>query len=269
VVDAIRDIINSAESDLVLSTYSIVQMQAKAHLLVEHIKRAVTRGVQVRLFVRQRNAWPDQMDELLGLHDAGVKIYADLRNHAKVAIADRSRAMLFSANFDGNHGLDSGVEVGYRLKEPDAIDELVRYIDHAITNADARFYRDPVLAELDGRLAARWCKSWARGTRIKVACDSAAFSRLAKESHAGPCLYEELAGDSVRLFVGGVVVEGKYEGEMLAGTVSPSSAGSTASDRLKEWMRSPRSRTDNVTLARGFFGGTLEHVRYGSGSDGL
>jgi hypothetical protein len=260
-VGAIQEIIQSAQKDLILSTYSIVQMQAKPHLLHAHILRAVERGVRVRLFVRQRNAWPDQMGELVVLHDAGVSIHADLRNHAKVAIADRVRAILFSANFDGIHGLDSGVEVGYRLKEGGAIGELVRYMEHAITNADTSFRRDPTAAELDGRLAAKWCKSWPRESDLAVACPSKEFAFLSNEAAEGPCLYEKLNDTRYRLYVGGAVVDGAFERETFVSNVGPMSDGRDAASRLKEWMKSPRTRADNIPVSRGFFAGRFRHAR--------
>jgi hypothetical protein len=260
-VGAIQEIIQSAQKDLILATYSIVQMQAKPHLLHDHILRAVERGVRVRLFVRQRNAWPDQMGELVVLHDAGVSIHADLRNHAKVAIADSVRAMLFSANFDGIHGLDSGVEVGYRLKESSAIGELVRFMEHAITNADTSFRRNPTAAELDGRLAARWCKSWPRESELAVACQPEEFGVLAKQAAAGPCLYEELNDKQYRLYVGGAVVDGVFERDTCVSSVGPTPDGCDAAARLKEWMKSPRIRGDSVPVARGFFAGRFRHAR--------
>jgi hypothetical protein len=261
-VAAIQEIIQSAQKDLILSTYSIVQMQVKPHLLHDHILRAVERGVRVRLFVRQRNAWPDQMGDLVVLHDAGVSIHADLRNHAKVAIADSVRATLFSANFDGIHGLDSGVEVGYRLKESSAIGELVRYMEHAITNADTRFRRDPTAAELDGRLAARWCKSWPRDGNVIVKCSAAEFAVLAEEASSGPCLFEDFGAHRVCLYVRGALVEGSFEDGVLACTIRPTNDRCSAEVRLKEWMKASRIRADITPIARGFFAGKFKRTEH-------
>ncbi len=257
---AIQEIVQSAKNNLILSTYSIVQMQAKPHLLFTHILQAVDRGVRVQLFVRQRNAWPDQMGELVLLHDAGVSIHADLRNHAKVAIADKARAMLFSANFDGIHGLDSGVEVGYRLKENGAVCELVRYMEHAITNADTNFRRDPTVAELDGQLAARWCKPWPRQNDLLVACPRRDFALLAKETAAGPCLYEQLNDKRFRLYIGRVAVDGAFEQNTFVSSVGATSDEIDAVTRLKEWMKSPRIRNDKMPLSRGFFAGRFHQA---------
>lgn len=259
-VGGIQEVIQSTRNDLILATYSIVQMQAKPHLVHDHILRAVDRGVRVRLFVRQRNAWPDQMGELVVLHDAGVRIHADLRNHAKVAIADSTRAMLFSANFDGVHGLDSGVEVGYRLKESSAIGELVRYMEHAIANADASFHRDPIAAELDGQLAARWCKPWPRKSEVTIDCSPKEFAFLAKEAVAGPCLYEQLNDNQYRLYVGEAVVDGVFDRDTCVSSVSNASDGCDAAKRLKEWMKSPRIHGEGLPVARGFFAGKFRHT---------
>jgi hypothetical protein len=55
-LQAVRRVIQSSTANLILSTYSVVQMREKRELLLDDISRAARRGVRVRLFVRQRNA---------------------------------------------------------------------------------------------------------------------------------------------------------------------------------------------------------------------
>ena len=138
-LDAIHRTIATAKKSIVLATYSLVGMREKPSLLFDSVQAAIGRGVRVRLFIRQRNAWPEQMKDVVALHDMGVEIHADLRNHAKVAIADDRTAVVFSANFDANHGLDSGVEVGVCVGDEPSLRELSRYMEHVITHADTRF----------------------------------------------------------------------------------------------------------------------------------
>jgi phosphatidylserine/phosphatidylglycerophosphate/cardiolipin synthase-like enzyme len=254
-LDAIRSTVRSATQDLVLATYSIVQMQARRELLFDDIVRAASKGVRVRLFVRQRNAYPDQMEDLVALHAAGVSIHGDTRNHAKVAIADGADAVLFSANFDGIHGLDSGVEVGYRLRDAAAVKELSRYLEHAMAHADTRFCLDPSAKDLDGHLAARWCKEWSRGDELLVRVRSDEFSLLRKETSTGPCLYE-VADDSHCLFyAGNAVVSATLDGRAWNLTVQTRPSEEAADARLREWMRSIRFQGNRQQGARGIFAG--------------
>ncbi len=52
-----------AQRTLTLSSYSIVGMMSNPEMLFDDIVSAVKRGVQVRLFVRQRNAFSGQRGE--------------------------------------------------------------------------------------------------------------------------------------------------------------------------------------------------------------
>jgi hypothetical protein len=258
---SIRTVIDSAQSSLILSSYSIVGMQETPGLLFDNICGAVKRGVQVQLFLRQRNASPEQMQDVIALHDAGVSIHADTRNHAKVAIADETHAVLFSANFDRNHGLDSGVEIGYRLAFPAAIAELLRYMQHAIQNANTEFVRNPTHRQLDGNLAARWCKPWPNDVQSDVECPVAVFSQFAAQSETAPCLFEIDSGSRVQLFLGDATVFMRLCDERLIVDEAPlQDCGEPpicSADRVGQWLRSVRGGGDTTSLRRGFFSGLL------------
>jgi phosphatidylserine/phosphatidylglycerophosphate/cardiolipin synthase-like enzyme len=254
-LQGIRRVIQSASTDLVLSTYSVVQMQAKRELLLDDIFKAARRGVRVRLFVRQRNAYQDQMDDVVAMNDEGVLIHGDTRNHAKVAIADNAEAILFSANFDGHHGLDNGVEVGYRLQERAAVDELVRYLEHAIANSDTRFCRDPSAEQLDGKLAARWCKAWEHEKALSVHASPEELLLLEREGASGPCLFEVSADREYRFHLGMAVAEGYSDGQDWHLRVQLRPGEGTAERKLRDWMKSSRSPGDGLSLRRGIFAG--------------
>jgi hypothetical protein len=66
----------------------------------------------------------------------GVQLYPCSLNHAKGAIADRERGALFSANFDADYGLISDVEVGVRLDHTPALEEALKFFEHAIAEHD-------------------------------------------------------------------------------------------------------------------------------------
>ena len=248
---AIHETIDAAQHDLTLATYSIVGMRENPALLVTPLRRALERGVKIRLFVRQRNGYPDQMREVVELYEAGVLIHGDLRNHAKFVIADETKALLFSANFDSKHGLDSGVEVGARIDDPAALHDLKRYADHAIANADAEFLRNPQLCDLDGRLAARWCKRWNFGSEVHLSCTKAS-SHLAKlATEPGPCLFESGPSSDLRVYLGTSVLEGEVQdGTAVIGKVVDSEQN--ADDRLQSWLASVRQASNASAYQRGF-----------------
>ena len=253
---AIHNTIDAAREDLTLSTYSIFGMHQNPALLVDHVYRAIDRGVRVRVFVRQRNAWPDQMEELVALHAAGAKIHADVRNHAKVAIADDTVAVLFSANFDAKHGLDSGVEGGVRIDDKETVHELSRYMNHVIDHADTEFVHNPTLADLNGRLAARWCKDWKGNLDVRVRCNLSEFSGLVEHAKKGPCLFER-TDRQVRFYVGRTILEGEEYGGTITASPSPEEISQSAADRLKDWLKSVRDRGKRAKSERGFFPGRM------------
>jgi hypothetical protein len=191
------------------------------------------------------------------MSDEGVQIHGDTRNHAKVAIADGTSAILFSANFDGHHGLDNGVEVGYRIREQPAIDQLERYLEHAIAESDTRFCRDPSADQLDGKLAARWCKPWGRENDLSVRTSPEDLSLLEDEGASGPCLFEALADGQYRFYLGKAVAEGYPDGQEWHLRVQLCPAEGTADMRLREWLKSSRFAGAGQPVSRGVFAGVF------------
>jgi hypothetical protein len=86
-------------------------------LLLEALEDARKRGVQVEMLLRDRAR---DLPEIATLLDLGVEVRENRENHAKYAIADGCDGLLFSANFDGVHGLTDGVETGVRLRQEEA-----------------------------------------------------------------------------------------------------------------------------------------------------
>jgi phosphatidylserine/phosphatidylglycerophosphate/cardiolipin synthase-like enzyme len=248
---AIHDTIDAAQQELTLATYSIVGMSENPALLITPLQRALERGVRIRLFVRQRNGYREQMREVVKLHDAGVQIHGDLRNHAKFVIADKNKALLFSANFDSKHGLDSGVEVGARINDPAALYDLKRYADHAIENADAEFVRNPHLGDLNGQLAARWCKRWNLDSEIQLACPGASNLLAKWATESGPCLFEAGSSSDLRLYLGTAVLKGDIQsGATVIREVADSDQH--VDDRLQSWLASVRQGGNANAIQRGF-----------------
>ncbi|MCK5230527.1 MAG: phospholipase D family protein [Desulfobulbaceae bacterium] len=115
--------IEHAKQRIFLASYSFTSMQENSKLLLERLIDAANRGVKIELFLRVRT---QDLSDLSPLLQVGVQVRGNLENHAKYVIVDNDFAALFTANFDGKHGLTSGVEVGVRLAK-DEFQPLTNY----------------------------------------------------------------------------------------------------------------------------------------------
>jgi phosphatidylserine/phosphatidylglycerophosphate/cardiolipin synthase-like enzyme len=248
----ICDVIARAKHQLTLASYSVTGMNKKPHLLLQPLQEALARGVSVRLFVRQQNPSASQRADLCTLFDMGVEVFGDLRNHAKGVLADGTYGALFSCNFDAAHGLDSGVEVGVRLDGSPALMHFEHYLEHAMRFADARFVRNPTLGELDGKLAARWCKEWPWVREPKIVCAPPEARQFLAEAAQGPVLYEKI-GNDLRLYAGRTTFVLRRKEECAEGAIEPPPDDMDVCQRLDSWLSSVRRQTRNEDVPeRGF-----------------
>lgn len=144
-LDEIIAIINQANEYLYLSTYSIVGLN-NIEELFQSIKRAIERDVSVSIFCRGMNYRNDHLDGVSKLSEIGCKIYADVYNHSKGVINEKT-GMIFTANIDGNHGLNNGFEVGSILNEPQRI-EFLDFHKRLIETAFYEFKNNPTRNDL-------------------------------------------------------------------------------------------------------------------------
>lgn len=121
-LNEIITIIDHSNQYLYLSTFSIVGLNS-LQKIIQSIKKAVERGVSVSIFCRGMNYRNDHLEGASELFEIGCKIYGDVFNHSK-GVINENKAMLFTANIDGNHGLTNGFEVGYLLSETQRIEFL-------------------------------------------------------------------------------------------------------------------------------------------------
>jgi phosphatidylserine/phosphatidylglycerophosphate/cardiolipin synthase-like enzyme len=121
-LDEIVNVINEAKEFIYLSTYSIVGLNT-LNELVKAIKNAIDRNVSVSVFCRGMNYRNDHLEGVSKLRDIGCNIYADVYNHSKGVINEKS-GLIFTANIDGNHGLTNGFEVGYILDKTQRLEFL-------------------------------------------------------------------------------------------------------------------------------------------------
>jgi hypothetical protein len=206
IASTIVEVSDAAQSDLVLATFSIANMsyrlpraQMRPELLLEPVRRAVQRGVRVRLLMRGRNFLPAARAEATVFAEAGAEIIPDRSNHAKGVIADRTLGALFSANFTVPRGLTGGIEVGMRLDDTPALAEASRYFDHVMAEANMTFIQDPALGDLADTLYAEALTRWPLRRTLPVIARDSDWRQLAMEQGVVP--YERV-GNAVTIYSG-------------------------------------------------------------------
>ena len=204
------------------------------------VHAAISRGVKVTLLVRPRRNLPRHLAEAAELAQAGAEIYGDTRTHVKAAIADERHGALFSANFDFEHGLTSGVEVGCRLDGTPALADTTRYLRHAIDQATLTYAVRPTHRDLDERLDAGWRVPWPLGERVQVTAASDERAALAQAAEKGPVLFTTRSPGQLELHVGSQrwhLTRGEQDRYEL--TRSAPGDGTGSRDTLARWLGTP------------------------------
>lgn len=133
-LNEIITIINQANEYLYLSTYSVTGLNSLEELF-QSIEKATERGVSVFIFCRGMNYRNDHLEGVSKLREIGCEIYADVFNHSK-GVINESTGMIFTANIDGNHGLNNGFEVGYILNKT----QIIEFLDFHKKLIETSFY---------------------------------------------------------------------------------------------------------------------------------
>ena len=249
ILRTVHDIVDRARSELLLATFGLRGLTQHVDLLHERIAAARGRGVEVTLLCRGRNNIAEHRREATALAELGVRVVGDSLTHAKAAIADGRHGALFSANFDSEHGLTSGVEVGVRLDGLPALAEARRYLLHAIDHADLTFAVGPTQARLDASFGAQWRRPWAGSRTVSVVADEADWRALATATP--PVLYAQ-RGDLTRLYANGG--EWLLENGKLRIVRAPTRGGATL-DLMNTWWGER-----DTAERRGFFPAELVRV---------
>lgn len=137
---SIVSLVKGAQSDIFISTYSVVELE-KIPELVEELRNANDRGITVRLFCRAMNHRKDHLDSCLKLKGIGIEIYGDYFNHSK-GIYSGDEGILFTANIDGNHGLINGFEVG-AIMNRNQLNDFKNFLEWQIGTAPFHFEVNP------------------------------------------------------------------------------------------------------------------------------
>jgi cardiolipin synthase len=103
-------------------------------IIVEHIVRAKLRGVKVHVMTRPSHSLrADKLVAGIGnlkiMHDVGIGVHKirHLKLHAKMLLADKSRAIIGSINLSPG-SFDKRRELAIRLKERDILSRLVQVV---------------------------------------------------------------------------------------------------------------------------------------------
>jgi len=188
ILAGIQSVVAAAQHTLLLASYSFTGMREKPALLLNALADARHRGVQVEMLLRDRSR---DLPEIAALLDVGVEVRANRENHAKYAVADGDNGLLFSANFDGVHGLTDGVETGVWLRRDEAL-EVAKWHAQMWRETPSQALRWPTSEAFARALPAiRHERPAFLGERLSITGDADALSRCAAILK-GPCL---LVGD--------------------------------------------------------------------------
>jgi phosphatidylserine/phosphatidylglycerophosphate/cardiolipin synthase-like enzyme len=199
---AIHDVIATATHRLRLATYSLNGMEDRPDLLLDPVAAAIDHGVRVEFLLRAMNWRDHHRHDAALLHRLGVTLVADDANHAKAAIADDHAGLLFSANFDAQHGLDagSGIEVGVRLDGTPALSHLIAYLDHSTHYATRRFVDQPTAQALHDHLNEAWHTAWPLDATLAIHADATIWNQLAAATT--PVLWQRQSTSHLTLIAG-------------------------------------------------------------------
>lgn len=114
--ERVKELIDSAEKTIIVSGWSF----GTNHSILEALTKAAERGVAVKVFARVAFG---NTEALAALVAKGANVQGHDRYHAKMVIADSSKALLMTSNFT-ERGLDTGFETGIEL-EGDEISALI------------------------------------------------------------------------------------------------------------------------------------------------
>lgn len=199
ILAGIQSVIAAAHQTLLLASYSFTGMREKPTLLLNALADARKRGVQVEMLLRDRSR---DLPEIAALLAIGVGVRANRENHAKYAIADGHYGLLFSANFDGVHGLTNGVETGVRLRRDEALEVAKWHAQMWRETPSQALYLATSGAFAQAAPAIRQERPAFLGERLSITGDEDVLSRCAAILR-GPCLLadrgDETAPHLVRL----------------------------------------------------------------------
>jgi hypothetical protein len=255
-------VIESAQKELLLATWAAKKIEQDPELLIHPLEMAMQRGVAVRMLARRRNPDESNRQSLKILANLGVEIFGDERNHAKGAIADRQRGVMFSANFDAQHGLTSGIEMGVVLDKTKALGDFYRYLNFAMKMASNIFVPQPTHQEMNERLWLKTKISWPLAMDLSVVAEPRCWSHFSEAVGNDPVLFSP--NETCRgflLFIGNEAFSVNPRAEIYELTARPDMIGNGSSVEMLKSMWKKESND----MALGFCPATFtlkSHLRF-------
>ncbi|MDE0954816.1 MAG: phospholipase D-like domain-containing protein, partial [Candidatus Poseidoniales archaeon] len=177
-VKAIIDKIKSAKKTLRISTYALSNAESGiGKQVVDELVNASQKGVEITILYHAVPEFaigrpPREYEKigflrLMSCNGVSMRGHSDL--HAKHVIADDTSGLLFTANIDGNHGLNSGIEVGVRLSR-EASEGLSEWHDSLFDSFPLELVISPTISELFKR----------KGTKLILLSDRMMISSVKK-----------------------------------------------------------------------------------------
>ena len=143
ILHSIVRMIDVAQQKVTICSYVIRGIET--HLLGEKLLEAAKRGVEIELLVRGMYR-RDHIDSCYFLKKTlkdQINICGDFCNHSKAILIDDKEAMIFSANIDSQHGLDSSVEMGFLSQYPDFIGSVANFLNRLKAGCCLEFIANP------------------------------------------------------------------------------------------------------------------------------
>ena len=199
--ERIKTLIDSAERELLLCSYSLRGLAAKPEVVLDALDAFRHRtGIAPRMLVRARNHIEGMRRDAGALASVGVELLADSETHIKAIVADAHDAVLTSANFDVNHGLLGGVEAGVRFSAPPLVGAVRDFTKRLLASAPYEFLPRVTAGALARSRLAR-ADIWPFPSRLPVRSSEAAWDALRRGALEGPALFQTTEGN-VSLSVG-------------------------------------------------------------------
>jgi len=155
---AIIDTIKSAKKTLRISTYVLSNTKSGiGKQVVDELVKASENGVEITILYHATDkaiGRPPREHEAVGflrlMSCKGVSMRGHPDLHAKHVISDSSTGLLFTANLDGSHGLNTGIEVGVHLSK-EASQHLAEWHDTLFDSFPFELVFSPTSTELANR----------------------------------------------------------------------------------------------------------------------
>ena len=155
---AIIDTIKSAKKTLRVSTYVLSNAEyGIGKQVVDELVTASEKGVEITILYHATDkaiGRPPREHEFAGflrlMSCKGLSMRGHPDLHAKHVIADKTKGILFTANLDGSHGLNTGIEVGIHLSK-EASQHLAEWHDNLFDSFPLELVYSPTSTVLANR----------------------------------------------------------------------------------------------------------------------